>query len=160
MRVGIVSDTHGHIKNTLDAARLLESLEVSQLIHCGDIGTPEIVPLLSSWRTHYVFGNVDYDRPSLRDAIHQAGQRCHERFGELGIAGIRIAWLHGDDTRRFQETVSGGEWDVVCYGHTHVAEHHFEGETLVLNPGAVYRATFHSLAVLDLPSREVNIVRF
>ncbi|MGH8164977.1 MAG: metallophosphoesterase family protein, partial [Rhodanobacteraceae bacterium] len=39
MRIGVVSDTHGHALNALDAVRLLESLDVELVIHCGDIGS-------------------------------------------------------------------------------------------------------------------------
>jgi predicted phosphodiesterase len=46
----------------------------------------------------------------------------------------------------------------VCYGHTHVAESHLEGRTLVLNPGALYRATPHSIATVDLQTMEATIV--
>jgi predicted phosphodiesterase len=37
MRIGIVSDTHGHLHNTLSAVRMLESLDVAAVLHCGDI---------------------------------------------------------------------------------------------------------------------------
>jgi predicted phosphodiesterase len=46
----------------------------------------------------------------------------------------------------------------VCYGHTHQAEQHRVGKTLVLNPGALYRATPHSLALVDLEHLEATIV--
>jgi hypothetical protein len=35
-----------------------------------------------------------------------------------------------------------------------------EGTTLVLNPGALYRARPHSLAIVQLPAREVTILEF
>src|SRR5687768_14248903 len=98
-RIGIVSDTHGQVENTLAAVRMLESLEVSQMIHCGDIGSARIVELFAPWPAHFVFGNVDYDVQPLRRAIKAAGKQCHERFGSLEIGGVRIAFLHGDDTR-------------------------------------------------------------
>ncbi len=81
MIIGIVSDTHGHVEYTRPAVRMLESLEVELVIHCGDIGSPEIVELFAPWPAHFVFGNVD-DRPErLRRAIAAAGKTCHERFG-------------------------------------------------------------------------------
>ena len=47
---------------------------------------------------------------------------------------------------------------LVCYGHTHVAAIDRHGETLVVNPGAIYRADPHSVAVVDLPAVEATIV--
>jgi putative phosphoesterase len=155
-RLAVVSDTHGHVGNTRDAVRLLESLDVDEVLHCGDIGTPEIVELFGPWPAHFVFGNCDYDRKVLQAAIRQAGKKCHERFGSLELAGKRIAWLHGDDEALFRQTCSSGEWDLVCYGHTHVAEQHRQGSTHVLNPGALYRANPHTIAIVDLPSLAIT----
>jgi len=158
MRLGIVSDTHGHVHYTLDAVRMLESLQVDEVIHCGDIGSPEIVPLFAAWPTHFVFGNVDYDEAALGEAIAANGQHGHDRFGSLERDGVRIAFLHSDDAGLFHETCHSGRYDLVCYGHTHVAKQHRQGDTLVLNPGAIYRATPHSIAIVRLPECEATIV--
>src|SRR5436309_12283336 len=103
MLLGIVSDTHGHIEYTRRAVRMLESLEVAEVIHCGDIGSPEIVPLFARWPTHFVFGNVDYDEPALREAFDACGQTCHGQFGSLEREGNKIAFRHSHDARRFQD---------------------------------------------------------
>jgi hypothetical protein len=158
MLLGIVSDTHGHLASTREAVRMLESLEVELVIHCGDIGSPAIVELFAPWPTHFVLGNVDDQPAELRAAIQRAGQTDHGRFGELAIAELRIAFLHGDDGSRFQKTVRSGDYDLVCYGHTHQLEQHREGRTLVLNPGALYRAHPHSLAIVRLPELEATHV--
>ncbi|HEX5104532.1 MAG TPA: metallophosphoesterase [Pirellulaceae bacterium] len=158
MRIGVISDTHGHVTNTLAAVRLLESLDVEAVLHCGDIGTPEIPKLLATWPTHFVFGNCDHETGELKEAISAAGLTCHGRFADLELGGRKIAVLHSDDARRFRETIFSGRYDLVCYGHTHEAESHREGQTLVLNPGALYRAQPHTLAVVNLPTMEVEIV--
>jgi putative phosphoesterase len=150
MQIAVVSDTHGHVGSTTPAVRLLARQKVEAVIHCGDIGAPAIIPLFSAWPTHFVFGNVDHNEGALARAIQEAGQTCHGHFGKLELAGRKIAWLHSDDRDLFEETVGCGEWDLVCYGHTHVAEQHRAGRTLVLNPGALFRATPHTLAVVDL----------
>jgi putative phosphoesterase len=158
MRIGVISDTHGHMGFTSAAVELLRERNVEVVLHCGDIGTPDVVGLFVDWPTHFVLGNTDYDAESIRDAAEENGMHFHGRFADLTLAGRRIAVLHGDDHRRFYETVSGGEYDLVCYGHTHQAEHHLEGKTLVLNPGALYRADPHSFAVVDLGEMEVSTV--
>ncbi|HUY34989.1 MAG TPA: YfcE family phosphodiesterase [Pirellulales bacterium] len=157
MRIGVVSDTHGQVRHTRNAARMLESLEVALVIHCGDIGSAAVVELFAPWPTHFVFGNVD-DPSVLREAIRDAGQTCHDRFGQIEIAGRRIAFLHGDDARLLNETTAGGEWDMVCHGHTHVARQARHGRTLLLNPGAVYRASPHTIACVELPQVEATVV--
>ena len=156
MRIAVVSDTHGHIGSTSAALQLVAREQVAAVLHCGDIGSPAIISLFAGWPTHFVFGNVDHDEGRLGQAIEQAGQTCHARFGTLELGGRKIAWLHSDDRELFDETVNADEWDLVCYGHTHVAEQHRVGHTLVLNPGALFRATPHTLAVVDLTTMQAR----
>jgi putative phosphoesterase len=158
MRLGIVSDTHGHVEHTRAAIRMLASLEVDRVLHCGDIGTPAVVELFAPWPTDYVFRNCDTDRRDLAAAIELAGQICHGEFGELKIAGKRIALIHSDDRRRFQQALHSGQWDLICYGHTHVAAIEHVGGTMALNPGALYRANPHSLAIVELPDIDATII--
>lgn len=156
MRLGVVSDTHGNLTNTAKAVELLRQLSVEQVIHCGDIGSTSVVYEFAEWPTHFVFGNVDQDPVILKQAIQDAQQHCHQRFGELALADRKIAFLHSDDQRRFQEAVQSHDYDLVCYGHTHVAESHQDGATLVLNPGAIHRANPHTIAVVDLDTMSVE----
>ena len=158
MRIGVISDTHGHVERTMRAVRMLTSLEVERVIHCGDIGSPSIPPLLDGWPTDYVDGNVDHDTNDLSQAITAAGGVFHGRFADLEIAGIRIAVLHSDDQRRFQDTIANGSWPLVCYGHTHIAKLEEVQAVKVLNPGALYRTAMPSLAIVDLPSLKIHHV--
>jgi putative phosphoesterase len=158
MRLGLISDTHGHVELTRPAVRMLESLEVDAVLHCGDIGSPAIVEMFEKWPTHFVFGNCDEDTEELAAAIQKAGQKCHGLFGDLEFDGVRVALLHSHERRRFRETIDGGEYRLVCYGHTHVAAVDRHGGTLVVNPGAIYRATPHSIAVVELPTVEATLI--
>lgn len=159
MLLGVVSDTHGQVAYCRQAIEMLQSLEPDVVLHCGDIGSTEIVGMFSHWPTHFVFGNVDDDQAGLRSFIEEAGQTCHGVFAHLLLAGRRIAMLHGDDTLRLAQEIRGGQWDLVCHGHTHVARNETAGNTLVLNPGALYRARPHSLAVVELnPAVRATIV--
>ncbi|TWT46938.1 metallophosphoesterase family protein [Botrimarina hoheduenensis] len=151
MRLGVISDTHGAVENTRAAVRMLESLEIDALVHCGDIGTPEVIALLAGWPTHYVGGNCDNDPAPLRRAIAAAGQTWHGEFGEIELAGVRVALAHGHDSRRLADAIKSGSYQLVCTGHTHQKRIEQVGQTLVLNPGALYRANPHSLALVDLP---------
>jgi putative phosphoesterase len=138
---------------------MLDSLDVDVVLHCGDIGSVAVVELFQQWPTHFVFGNTDMDLDSLAAAIRDAGQTCHEMFGDFKLEGVRIALLHSHDGRRFRQTINSGDYGLVCYGHTHVAAIDRHGETLVVNPGAIYRANPHSIAVVDLPAVEATIVK-
>ena len=145
MRLGVISDTHGHVDLTRPAVRMLESLEVDTVLHCGDIGSIAVVELFAAWPTHFVFGNCDDNTDAFAVAIQRAGQNCHGLFGDLEFDGVRVALLHSHERRRFRETIDSGDYRLVCYGHTHVAAIDRHGETLVVNPGAIYRADPHRL---------------
>jgi putative phosphoesterase len=158
VRLGIISDTHGQAPLTRPALRLFESLDVETVLHCGDIGTTEVVELFGLWPTHFVFGNCDDNQAALTAAIEAAGKTCHGQFGDLLLDGVRIALLHSHDRRRFRHAVDSGEYQLVCYGHTHVAAIDQHGDTTVLNPGAIYRANPHSIAIVDLPAVKATII--
>ncbi|MCH8830156.1 MAG: YfcE family phosphodiesterase [Planctomycetes bacterium] len=159
MLIAVVSDTHGHVEFTRQAVEVMEKFKIATVVHCGDIGSASVIPLFDRWPTHFVFGNVDYDEASLRTAIEAAQQTCHDRFGTLTLEETKIAFLHSDDGGRFLQTIGSESYDLVCYGHTHVAKTHREGKTTVLNPGALYRASPRSFSLVELPSLEITQIR-
>ena len=158
MQIGVVADTHAHREFTMNAVRMLSSLDVKLVIHCGDVGNGEILKLLNAWPLHVVRGNVD--RHEDLETATQTLARCtyHGDCGELLLEDCRVAFLHGDDQSRLETTISSGQWDLVCHGHTHVARIEKIGSTLVLNPGAIYRAREHSIAIVDFRSLAATIV--
>lgn len=156
--IGVVSDTHGHVPFAMDAVRVFEPFGVEQIIHCGDIGSASIPSVFSKWPAHYVLGNVDQDTEQLNDAIQSAGAILHGRFGKIELRGRKLAFIHGDDTHLLQREAVSGKWDLLCHGHTHVAQRKFVGNTLVLNPGALYRARQHTVAIVEFPQLAVHIL--
>jgi uncharacterized protein len=111
--------------------------------------------LLRGRRFHFVSGNMDYSDPP--DAASADPEHTfHDQLGTLEIEGCRVAFLHGHDVRLLHHTVHSGQWDLVCYGHTHAFSSYREGRTAVLNPGALSRSLCPSLAVVELPSLEVT----
>jgi len=158
MHLGIVSDTHGHTGNTLQAVAQLNELGVDAIIHCGDIGSVQIVPLFAGWPAHFVLGNVDDDESSLRWVVEDQGAQFHGRAAAIELEGKKIAVIHGDNYDALQAAIGSGEYDLVCTGHTHKRELRSEGGTLVLNPGALYRANPKTFAVVSLPDLDVEFV--
>ncbi len=159
-RLGVISDTHGHLRNTREAIRLLSESGITQLIHCGDIGSPDLIPFFATWPTRFVFGNVDQRRNELRAAIERYRLTCDETLGQFELEGRRIAFLHGDDAKQFESLVASGACDLVCFGHTHRMTWQQSGSTQLLNPGAVYRARPHSVAVVTLPDLRAEFLTF
>src|SRR5438105_1214608 len=123
MKIGILSDTHSRYATVEKALQLLDERDVELILHCGDIEDTETVWLFPG-KTHFVFGNCDTDRASLRQAIHGIGATLHEPFGHLELPGSKIAFLHGDDHRLLREVEHSGDFDYLFYGHTHQAKEH------------------------------------
>src|SRR5262249_13724577 len=159
MKVGIVSDTHDRFENI--SAALIEFRErgVELVAHCGDIESADAVRLFAEIPTHFVFGNCDWQPDRLRYAITDIGATLHEPFGELKLDGTAIAWVHSHDKRLFQSLSASGRFDYLFYGHTHVAEQHLSGKTLVVNPGALHRVREKTCVVLDLKTGEMETIR-
>lgn len=158
MLVGVVSDTHGHVPFSREAARVLEALEVERILHCGDIGSGDVIEVLRGWPVDYVLGNVDSHEAELAHAARALGHTMHGAIARLEILGRRVAVLHGDDTRLLRESIASGKYDLVCHGHTHQKRLESVGPTTVLNPGAIYRANPRSCAVVRFPELEVTHV--
>jgi putative phosphoesterase len=154
MRIAIVSDTHSRYATVESVVKLLRQEKVSYVLHCGDIEDADTVWLFEDLPTHFVFGNCDTERASLRQAIHAIGGTLHEPFGHLELKERKIAWVHGDDKRLLQDIENSGFFDFLFYGHTHRQERHRTGPTEVINPGALHRARPKTFVVLDLETAE------
>ncbi len=159
MLVGIISDTHSHVEYTQDAVRILRKRGAEVIVHCGDIGSVSVIGCFLGVPAHFVRGNVDWNKDELREAIEGAGHTYHGRVGRLEVDGKRILFLHGDDERLLRESIELAEADVICYGHTHVAENHRVNGKLVVNPGAVFRSRPPSVALVETESMQVETIR-
>jgi putative phosphoesterase len=158
MRIGIVSDTHSRYHTVEKVLALLRDRDVEEILHCGDIEDAATVRLFEGVPTHFVFGNCDGDRGELCRAMEETGATLQEPFGNIELSGKKLAWIHGDDQRTFLDIERSGHFDFLFYGHSHHAEQHRTGPTLVVNPGALHRARVKTFVVLDLATSEMESV--
>jgi putative phosphoesterase len=119
--VGLISDTHGLLRPEAMAA--LKG--VSQILHAGDVGKPEILEALAAIApVTAVRGNVDSGtwalKLPLRITITIAGHAVHMRHipGEFEL-------------EREGENISAAVW-----GHTHEPLIEMRGKLLCINPGS------------------------
>ena len=158
MLIGVLSDTHGNLRTTAAALRVLAARQVACVLHCGDIDDATTVGLFENVPAHFVLGNCDVNVSSLGLAARAVGATLHGRFAELELAGRRIAILHGDDQARLAEAAAGGRYDYVFCGHTHAAEDRRAGPTRIINPGALDRARPKTFVLLNLATDELEWV--
>jgi uncharacterized protein len=149
MKIGILSDTHDEVERTSRAVAALVGAGAEALVHCGDLTVPEVVLECGGLPSYFVFGNNDFDRDGLLRAMALVGGRSLGRGGEVVLGGRRIAVTHGDSAGEIRRLLAADP-DYLLFGHSHRAADERRGATRWINPGALYRATPWTVAVLDL----------
>jgi putative phosphoesterase len=163
MKVGILSDTHGNIPATVRAGCIFKKAGVGAVLHAGDIGGFDVLAELAGIfhplkvPVYAVFGNVDTYSGDWKFFPSNIGVQLLGSFGEIELEGHRVAILHSDDRRRFQQIVSSGEYDFVFSGHTHEVHDYRVGATRCINPGTAGRGCPNTCAILDLASGELSV---
>lgn len=152
MLLGVISDTHGMAELTRKAVELFISLKVDEIIHCGDVGTHDVIQALSvpGVPVHYVCGNTDSSE-YIRNGVIKYGQTWYGNVGMIQREGVHIAFLHGNDWSMLEELLYGGRFRLICCGHSHQAEFSIHGETYLLNPGALFRVGTPTVATVKVP---------
>ena len=158
MRIGILSDTHDQVDRTSRAVRRLADAGAEALIHCGDLTVPDVVYECAPLPTYFVFGNNDYDQNGLRRAMAEIGAVCLGWSGEITVAGKRIAVTHGDSTKEITR-LAASRPDYLFFGHSHCPSDERLGPTRWVNPGALHRAATWTVALLDLESDTLELLR-
>lgn len=156
MKIGVLSDTHDQIARIELALALFRGEGVGLVIHCGDIEGPDAIAPFAGWHAHFVYGNWDWDRDALADAMERIGAVNHDRYGHLEVEGVNLAFLHGDDAALLRDVEASEAYAFLFHGHTHVAGERQSGPTRVINPGALHRVSTKTVLVLDLPSGEAR----
>ena len=163
MKIGILSDTHGNIPATANAARIFATAGVGAVLHCGDIGDADVLTELagmlhpSEVPVYAVLGNVDLYSADWKFFPTHVGVHILGRFGEVELAGRKIALLHSDDRACFRKTIDAGDYDFVFSGHSHEVHDHIVGTTRCINPGTAGRGSPNTCAILDLSSGELAV---
>ncbi len=157
MKIAIISDTHNQYDRVERAVKRIEEFQVELTIHCGDIEDAEVVWLFPP-NTHFVFGNCDRDRTSLRQAMYGTGATLHEPFGHLELAGQTLGFVHGDNEQILTDLEYSESFDYIFHGHTHQKAERKRGSTRIINPGALHRASTKTFAILDLSTGELQSV--
>jgi putative phosphoesterase len=159
MRLGILSDTHDELARTRLAVQMLRDAGAEALIHCGDLASPPIVAALAALPSWFVLGNHDADSvPALQRAAAEFGPVCLGWGGVVELAGKRIGVAHGHMTTDVRR-VLGERPDYLLSGHAHFPSDQLVGTVRRINPGGLHRADEFTVAVLDLATGELRLLR-
>ncbi len=144
MRLGVISDTHGHLR-----PEVFEVFkQVDHILHAGDVGEPQILMELAAIApVTAVYGNVD--GPELRARLPQVAT--------LELDGFAVVVTHGDQhghptPASLHEAFPRAE--IIVYGHTHKPLLELVDRTVtVMNPGGAGQPRFGippSVGILEL----------
>lgn len=151
MRLGLVSDSHDNLALARTAAAFLREQACDLVLHLGDVTTGATVGVFHGLPMRFVRGNND-DNRDLAPALARHGFPKLVDVWRDRIEGVEVAAHHG----HYPPALGDVEPDLLLHGHTHRRRCERVGRTLVVNPGALYRAATKSLALVDLPTLEVE----
>jgi putative phosphoesterase len=144
MRIGIISDTHGLLRP--QAKHALEG--VTQIVHAGDIGRPDIITELGRIAPVIAIrGNID---------TGQWAQR-YPQTQMVTLGGRSIYVLHDRHALHLDPASCGV--DIVISGHSHKPLIETIQGVLYLNPGSAGPRRFRlpvTLAILELTRKTVQ----
>lgn len=144
MKICIVSDSHDRSEPLAAAISAAHAAGAEAVIHCGDlIGVNTLrASLKLGLPIHVVQGNNIGDTMAVHKLMAKsAGKlRYHGIDAALEMAGRRIFVTHYPHYGRGMACT--GDYDLVCCGHSHVAEVVTQvnikgGNTMLVNPGTV-----------------------
>ena len=159
MKLGILSDTHNNNNGTLDVLEILKKEGVREIIHCGDMTSYDTASLFKDFVIHHVRGNNDFDMLSIGIAVDecQPGSTSGELYTGL-YDGKLVAALHGHNYGQYASLIKTGKYAYIFHGHTHRRGADRDGDTVVVNPGAIggaYRGK-RSFCILDTITDELT----
>jgi putative phosphoesterase len=138
VRIGVISDTHGLLRP--EAKHALEG--VTQIIHAGDIGRPDVIASLREIApVSAIRGNVDTAEWA----------QAYPETKMIKLGGRSIYVLHDRHALEFDPASRGV--DIVISGHSHKPLIETIQGVLYLNPGSAGPRRFSlpvTLAILEL----------
>ncbi|TSC95226.1 MAG: phosphodiesterase, MJ0936 family [Parcubacteria group bacterium Licking1014_1] len=179
MKIAIISDTHGNAANFKKVINWLNKNNISLILHCGDIGSPEsLKESLADFKGDFfgVLGNMDKDYKIRLEEYNKIPRvKINEDILETeienpsaGSGQVKIAITH--KPKPAKKLAESGRYDLIFYGHTHkpcLARRSFskgggrKKECLLINPGELagqfYKPTF-AVYDTDIDKLELKIL--
>jgi len=162
MLIAVMSDSHDNIWNLRKALVVLKKEKAGMIIHCGDFVAPFMLKELdmAGIPVHAVFGNNDGDQYSLtRLALTELSHiTLHAVIGQVKTEKDQtIAFTHQEAVAEC--LAAGGDFKLVCFGHSHIYGFKKVGQNILLNPGEIMgKEGFPGFCFVDTETWEVKRV--
>ena len=139
MIIAVMSDSHDNIWNLRKALAIIKKEGTGMIIHCGDFIAPFMLIELdqAGIPVHGVFGNNDGDKYLLTklSLTTLTNISLYDPVGQVDIEDFKIGFTHQGIVG--EGLASGGNFNLVCCGHSHEYLYNKIGRTTLLNPGEI-----------------------
>ncbi|MBT8358293.1 MAG: metallophosphoesterase [Deltaproteobacteria bacterium] len=139
MLIAVMSDSHDNIWNLRKALGIVKGKGAGMIIHCGDFVAPFMLKELEEpgIPVHGVFGNNDGDQYLLTkfSLTVLSNITLYGIIGRVDIEGFTVGFTHQRAVA--DGLVAAGNYNMVCFGHSHEYLLNKIGQTIYLNPGEI-----------------------
>jgi len=138
MKIGVMSDTHDNLSNTISVLNTYRERGIDTIVHCGDLTSPEMVAHFEGFRVILTIGNMDHTTGAVKKRL---GKMRDDNFagmvfkGKLG--GVFIAATHSHLDGKILEMVREKKYKWIFHGHTHEKRDEVVQGVRIVNPGAL-----------------------
>ncbi|MEK6943609.1 MAG: metallophosphoesterase [Nanoarchaeota archaeon] len=156
--IGIISDTHENEQAMKKAVEAFKERNVEFVVHCGDIISPPMLEYFKELKMKFVLGNNDGEVAGLNIKAKEFGFEPVTEEKEFEYKGKLFYVYHGTIRGKLETAIKSNKYDYVLTGHTHLKRDEKAGKTRIINPGALFRITPYTIALLDIENDKLEYV--
>jgi len=162
MKIGVMSDTHDHLSNTIHALSTFREQGIETVIHCGDLTSLEMVSHFRDFRLIYTMGNMDHVTGAIKKRLgkmrkdNYAGPIFRGMFD-----GVPVAAVHSHVEGVVMALVQEKRHKWLFHGHTHEKRDEIIQGVHIVNPGALggMGREPRSFCIVDLGAEDVQFIK-
>lgn len=160
MLLAVISDLHDNLAAWHLLLREFSARDIATIINCGDTCAPAMLQEMSTsfpGKIQTVFGNVA-DRKHEAEVVKDLPNVTH--YGDQGDVTLDGQRIHFNHLPKIAEAkAASGDYDLVCYGHTHLKRWEKIGSSYILNPGtAGGMFQYPSFAIVDMTTMTCSFI--
>lgn len=134
MKILVIGDSHGNIKNLKHAVGFGKKIEVGVVIHCGDWNNTTSLDAVLSFNIplYTVLGNADID-PQFKQKLKNKSAGFNREVLKIELGGKKVLVSHYLGKLKKEKT----NFDIGFYGHWHSQDKKETDGKVFVRPGAL-----------------------
>lgn len=156
--IGLISDTHDNVEDVKKAVEIFQKHNVDFVLHLGDVVSPATIKFFNGVVLKVIKGNCDGDIEHIKKMLSNINGEYLGEEHEFRLGGKKIYATHGIDEKKLGEITRSGKYDYVLHGHTHFKRDDKVKKCRVINPGAHYYGTEHTIALFDPKTDKLEFI--